>query len=109
MMALDRFSLYPSGLMVPTHDGPWVYHDVALARIADLEAQRDAALEAVTIQATFTEAAHAAGYRAGVEAAADKIMASVAMLRNMGIAESADAIEAASADIRALLDIEAAP
>jgi hypothetical protein len=57
-------------------------------------------------QADMDEAkatARAEGYADGVQAAADKITASVAMLRNLGMTEGAEAIEAAASDILTLL------
>ena len=63
------------------------------------------AREALDMQAV----AHAAGYRAGVEAAANKATTSVQMLRNTGMAEGAEVLVAAAEDIRALLDSEAKP
>jgi hypothetical protein len=63
-------------------------HDAALARIAELEVERDAA--------------YAKGYWAGVEDAANKIIASIQMLRNLGMTEHAEAFVAAAEDIRAL-------
>jgi len=52
-------------------------------------------------------AAYAAGYRAGVEAAAKRITASIQMLRNLGMTEGAEVLLAAAEDIRALLNSEA--
>ena len=88
-MTLDRFSLCSAGYLVSTHNGPWVKHDDAQARITQLEAERDAA--------------RAAGYAAGVRAAAEKITASIALLQNLGMTEGAEAIKAAASDICALL------
>jgi flagellar biosynthesis/type III secretory pathway protein FliH len=65
------------------------------ARIAKLEAERDAA--------------YAEGYRAGVEDAANRITASIQMLRNLGMTENAEAFVAAAEDVRALLNSEAEP
>jgi len=61
------------------------------------------AREALDMQAV----AHAAGYRAGVEDAANRITASIQMLRNLGMTENAEAFVAAAEDIRALVDGEA--
>ena len=47
------------------------------------------------------------GYRAGVDDAANKIIASIQMLRNLGMIENAAAFVAAAEDIRALLNSEA--
>jgi len=47
------------------------------------------------------------GYRAGVEDAANKIIASIQILRNLGMTENAEAFVAAAEDIRALLGSEA--
>ena len=52
-------------------------------------------------------AAYAAGYRAGVEDAANRITASIQMLKNLGMTENAEAFVAAAEDIRALLNSEA--
>jgi hypothetical protein len=70
-------------------------HDAALACIPELEVERDAA--------------YAEGYRAGVEDAANKIIASIRMLKNLGMTENAEAFVAAAEDIRALLNSEAEP
>ena len=61
------------------------------------------AREALDMQAV----AHAAGYRAGVEDAANRITASIQMLKNLGMTENAEAFVAAAEDIRALLNGEA--
>jgi hypothetical protein len=67
------------------------------ARIAELEAERDAAL--VVIRLAYDE-----GYRAGVEDAANRITASIQMLRNLGMTEGAEVLLAAAEDISTLLN-----
>jgi hypothetical protein len=61
------------------------------------------AREALDMQAV----ARAEGYRAGVEDAANRITASIQMLKNLGMTENAEAFVAAAEDIRALLNGEA--
>jgi hypothetical protein len=64
--------------------------DYLEALVDKLEAERDAA--------------YAEGYRAGVEDAANKIIASIQMLRNLGMTEGAEVLVAAAEDISTLLN-----
>jgi len=64
--------------------------DYLEALVDKLEAERDVA--------------HAAGYRAGVENAVNRITASIQMLRNLGMTEGAEVLVAAAEDISTLLN-----
>jgi hypothetical protein len=79
-MTLDRFSLCSAGYLVSTHDGAWVRHVDAQARITQLESERDAwhqtasafaslQVELDAVKAELTTA-RAEGYAAGLRDAA---------------------------------------
>ncbi len=101
-MTLDRFSLCSAGYLVSNSDGPWVKHDDAQACITDLQAKLDDCVTTGEV-ADIVATARAEGYAAGVK---DAVGWCGSILRNLGMTEGAEAIDAAASDILTLLPPE---